>query len=206
MHFVQPSSSFMMSSEKNCWGWVQTQSCTASLNSSSANRESLTAPSRGPNWWKTKGVRSRPYVEWLRTSNFSSWRLPLVWTAVWGQALPCKTWTLQIIFLPILCKWLASAYFITCQNTLHLLPWFHIPGNVEGHDLDSPKTLTALTSQMVTESWSSRWQEMMRASTAHFDFCSVIHIGVSKSHLSAKVGTNFANRLWSFGQYSSLVD
>jgi hypothetical protein len=74
-------------SEKASWGWLQSQSCTASFNcTSSANQWPLKAAFRGPNRWKSEGARSRLYAGWLRISHFNIQRVSPVWAAVWGQA------------------------------------------------------------------------------------------------------------------------
>lgn len=98
------STRFLMPSEKNCLGWVWSQSCTVFFASLSTNQWPPRPPIRGPNRWKSKGARSRLYAGLLRGSIFSSWRFSLVWAQVWGQALLCKTRT-------------------PCNNVLHCFVW-----------------------------------------------------------------------------------
>jgi hypothetical protein len=147
-HFVQGSTSNLMPTEYNCLGSVQSQPCSTSFTSSSpANRWPQRALFRSPDRWKSEDVRSRLYVGLLKTSNFSSQKVSLVWKAVWHWALSCKTKKLLIIFLIILCEGVASVHITPCWNTLYLILWFHIPGNGE-----SLRTMEALTSHLMAES------------------------------------------------------
>jgi hypothetical protein len=80
------------------------------ISSSSANRRPPRTPSGGSN-----GL----YAGWQRTyisaHEVFAW---YVWAVVCGRARGIH---LPMIFLVVLCVWQALVYFVTCQNTLHLL-------------------------------------------------------------------------------------
>jgi hypothetical protein len=135
MHFVQYSTVLLYHQTKTvCWLWIWSGMSFFTL-SSYVNWWSITSPSlkvRKNGNQKAQGPKL--YDECLRIPAFSSWRVFLSMRDSMRQHIYMwDDYTFFIIILTVLCEWSASFLFITHQNSLYFLSWFHVPGNIEGY-------------------------------------------------------------------------
>jgi hypothetical protein len=155
---------------------VRSQSCTNSLTSSSANRRSLTAPKRSKEI-DIRRCKVRTVCWMVKNLKFQLPKgFPSMAALSWKIRTPSDNLPRSFVQMTGLIS------FRNTRNTLYLLLWFYVPGNVEGWDLESPRTPPALTSRMTAESSNFCRQKMMDAPTEHSDVCFVVRNDVFQSH------------------------